>query len=410
MSRLSLLREERTRLMTEVTAANARYPNGAVMPAAEASSIEATLNKIETIDREINVESAALKIAAGADSWNFDGREVHVLRNAADIRRHYGAMDNSRAGRISLADFVRGVAGMATTDAVRASLSTGTDSAGGHLLPSVVMPSVLEALVPASAVLSAGAGMIPVDVGAKSYTQAAIDTIPTAAWRLENGTVSESDPTFRAVAAVPRSLAFLFKVSRELLADAANVEQALILAIAQAFAKEVDRAALRGTGTAPEPRGVLNTSGIIAVGNGANGASLATTKYANFFSALEQIMEANGPMTTAAIMSPRSRVVLGQLVDTTGQPLQLPDMLKPVNMLVTSQVPNALTVGSSSDCSEIYLGDFTRMALMFREQISIQKVDQLYAGTGQIGFICHVRADVMVQYPKAFAVVTGVRP
>lgn len=410
MSRLSLLREERQRLTTEVLTVNERYPDGTPMPAAEATRIEAICSKIESIDREINAESAALKIAAGSDSWTFDGRDVNVLRNAADIRRHYGAMDNSRGGKISLADFVRGVAGMATTDAVRASLSTGTDSAGGHLLPSVVMPSVLEALVPASAVLSAGAGMIPVDVGAKSYTQAAIDTIPTAAWRLENGTVSESEPTFRAVAAVPRSLAFLFKVSRELLADAANVEQALILAIAQAFAKEVDRAALRGTGTAPEPRGVLNTSGIIAVANGANGASLATTKYANFFTALQQIMEANGPMTTAAIMSPRSRVVLGQLVDTTGQPLQLPDMLKPVNMLVTSQVPNALTVGSSSDCSEIYLGDFTRMALMFREQISIQKVDQLYAGTGQIGFICHVRADVMVQYPKAFAVVTGVRP
>lgn len=410
MSRLSRLREERERLVGEVKALNARYPNGTPIPAADSARMDELLNCIDSVDRDINSETAAVQIAGGSDAWTLDGRDVKVLRSAADIRAHYGSKDNSRGGKVSLADFVRGVAGMATTDAVRASLTTGTDTAGGHLVPSIVMPAVLEALVPASAVLSAGAGIIPVDAGAKSYTQAAIDSIPTAAWRLENGSVAESDPTFRAVVAVPRSLAFFFKVSRELLADAANVDPALTLAIAQSFAKELDRASLRGSGTAPEPRGVSNTSGIIGVGNGANGASLATTKYANLFSGVQQILEANGPMPTAAILSPRSRIVLGQLADTTGQPLQVPQMLQDLKMLVTSQVPNALTVGTSNDCSEIYLGDFTRMAILMREQMSIQKVDQLFATTGQIGFVCHVRCDVMVQYPKAFAVVTGVRP
>jgi hypothetical protein len=34
---------------------------------------------------------------------------------------------------------------------------------------------------------------------------------------------------------------------------------------------------------------------------------------------------------------------------------------------------------------------------------------ELFALNGQVGFVCHVRADVAVQYPAAFAVVTGVR-
>ena len=73
-----------------------------------------------------------------------------------------------------------------------------------------------------------------------------LDTIPTAAWRAEAGAVSESDPAFRGVVMVPRSLAFRFKVSRELLADGVGIEDALKVAIAQAFAKELDRVALRG--------------------------------------------------------------------------------------------------------------------------------------------------------------------
>jgi hypothetical protein len=36
-------------------------------------------------------------------------------------------------------------------------------------------------------------------------------------------------------------------------------------------------------------------------------------------------------------------------------------------------------------------------------------LDGVYAATGQIGFICHARLDVAVEYPAAFAVVTGVR-
>ena len=309
---------------------------------------------------------------------------------------------------MGLADFIRGVADMSTTSSVRAALSEGTDTAGGYLVPPFVMPQVLEALVPLSAVLSAGASILPLDIGAKSYTQAAIDAVPTAAWRTESGNVPQSDPTFRAVVAQPKSLAFYFKVSRELLADGGNLETVLTTVIAQAFAKELDRAALRGSGTAPEPRGLLNTSGVGAVGNGVNGAALAG--YGNFFTAVQTVLQSDASMPTAAIMSPRSLVKLGGLIDTTNQPLAVPRMLQDMQMLATSQIPNNLVVGTSNDCSEIYIGDFKRVRFAMRERVSIQKLNELFATTGEIGFIGHVRADVMVEYPKAFAVVTGVRP
>ena len=364
--------------------------------------------RCEEIKAEIQaVEKGMQNLADRPNSH--DGGDIKVLRNSKDIRAHYAGISNSgRPGEeIRIDDFLRGVAGMKSSPAVHAALSTGTDTAGGFLLPNVVMPGILDALVPASALLSAGAGIVPLDTGAKSFTTAAIDTIPTAQWRLESGNVAMSEATFRAVVAAPKSLAFIFKVSRELLADAPNMASALNVTIAQAFAKELDRVGLRGSGAAPEPLGILNTAGIQIVSNGANG--LALGGYANLLTATQSILQADAPAPLAAIMSPRSLVKLAGLTDTTGQPIEKPSMLADWNMIATSQIPNDLTVGTSNDCSEIYVGDFSKVQFMMREQVSIQVVKELFADTGEVGFICHVRADIGVMYPKAIAVVKGVR-
>ena len=98
-----------------------------------------------------------------------------------------------------------------------------------------------------------------------------------------------------------------------------------------------------------------------------------------------------------------------RLVDTTGQPLQLPGMLQGVKLLQTSQLPINQTVGTSADCSEIYLGDFTKLCICMRESLNVQVLTETYAGNGQIGFMCHARVDLAVQYPQAFCVVSGVR-
>lgn len=369
-------------------------------------------------DEEVRAMHHAGTLIAGLNSM-IDGlenlqdeksRSRHgVMRNSADYRKHYGRHGGADdEGPIGIDDFFRGVANLPTTTSVRNALSVGTTTAGGYAVPSILMPLILDALAPSSALIQAGMGIVDTsDMGGKDYTTAAINAIPTAAWRAENGAVAESDPTFRGVVATPRSLAFFFKVSRELLADAPDIQRALLTAIGQAFAKALDRTGLRGSGVAPEPMGLLGTAGVHSVTNGADGASLSG--YANLFSAVEKILQADAPMPTAAIMSPRSLVMMGGLVDTTGQPLARPGLLEGVAQLNTSQVPNTLTVGASTDCSEIYVGDFTRMNMLLRESVSVQLLTERFAEVGQIGFLCHVRADFAVNYPAAFAVVTGVR-
>lgn len=343
------------------------------------------------------------------------GKPLLELRRGDNIEakfRDAGRLDAIPDGP-TFGDFIRAVAGQKSSDLAVKALTIGTDSQGGHLVPSALMPGVLSALAANSSLLQAGSRMVLVDgldAGAKTYTMAAVDTLPTAAWRAENGAVAESDPAFRAVVATPRSLSFYFRVSRELLADAVNLERVLPEIVGQAFAVAADRAGLIGSGTPPEPRGIRNIVGIQAVTNGANGASLATTRYANLMSATQAILGANGGLPTAAIMAPRTLVGFGSLADTTNQPLQRPDLLRNMQMVTTSQLPVNLTVGTSSDCTEIFVGNFERTVFVMRESVSIQRLNELFAANGQVGFLCHTRLDFIAEYPATLALVTGVRP
>lgn len=330
-----------------------------------------------------------------------------AMRTPAQFKAHY-AQKSEGGDKVALSDFVRGVAGMQTTEGAKAALGRGQDATGGFAVPDTVMPEILAALAPASSLLQAGAGVVPMDYGAKSVTTAAINTLPNAAWRAEHGALAQSEPTFRAVTAVPQSLAFMFKISRELLADAANMEAALRIAIGQAFAKELDRVGLRGSGTAPEPRGLLNTTGVQVVNHGgANGAKLDS--YSPILAGMEAIMNADGPMPNAVIAAPRSVIALAGLTDQAGQPVRKPELIQSLPMLHTSQIPTDLTTGTANDTSELYIGDFRQMYFLMRENVSIQLLKEAFASTGEIGFACHVRADVVIPYPQAFAVVKGVK-
>lgn len=359
---------------------------------------------------DVHTKLASAQMQGAEPTPTADDGVIHsfkAMRTPAQFKAHY-AQKSGGGDKVALSDFVRGVAGLRTTDGVKAALGRGQDAAGGFAVPHEVMPEILSALAPASSLLQAGAGVVALDHGAKSVTTAAINTLPNAAWRAEHDALAVSEPTFRAVTAIPQSLAFMFKISRELLADAANMEAALRIAIGQAFAKELDRVGLRGTGTTPEPRGLLHTDGVQVVNHGAaNGAKLDS--YAPILQGIGAVMAADGPMPTAVIAAPRSVIALAGLTDSTGQPIRKPELIQTLPMLHTSQIPVDLTTGTATDTTELYIGDFRQMYFLMRENVSIQLLREAFASTGEIGFACHVRADVVIPYPQAFAVVKGVK-
>jgi len=356
-------------------------------------------DRVSAIEKQLELDATK---AAYGQMHGTDASKV------SKFQAHYAAKPDYQASQepVTTADFLRGVAGMKTTDAVRAALSTGTGSAGGYSVPSRLAPAILDQLQNQSATLRAGARIELIDA-ASTYTFAATDTLPTAAWRLESGNVAESDPGFRAVVAAPKSLAFFFKCSRELLQDGQDLDRALNVAIGQAFAKAIDAAGLIGSGTNPEPRGIANTVGVHAISNGTNGASLTT--YAKILEAVGAIMTSDHAQPTALIAPHRDVLKFAGLADTLGQPLNKAPILSAMQMIGTSRLPTNLTVGSSTDCSQLILGDYSELVYVTRENLTIGRLNENFALTGQVGFVCHARVDVGVLRPKAFAVVSGVK-
>ena len=85
----------------------------------------------------------------------------------------------------------------------------------------------------------------------------------TAYWVAESGAVTESQQTIEQVNLSPRSLGAMTDISRKLLIQSSiDVENMVRNDLAQVIALEIDRAALYGLGSASEPLGLHNTTGI----------------------------------------------------------------------------------------------------------------------------------------------------
>lgn len=299
---------------------------------------------------------------------------------------------------LRVGQYLRSMAIGAKTDLEKRALAEGTDSAGGYTVPSVIAASLIDLLRAQSVCIQAGAVTLPLISDSNSIAKLATD--PTPAWRAENAAVAESDPTFANVLLTPRSLAVQVKVSRELLEDSLNLETELPRIMAAAMAKEWDRVALLGTGTAPQPRGIANTSGI-----GTAALAGALTSYAPLVTARTAIKTANAE-PTAIIMHPRDEGTLTGLTASDNQPLMAPAAIRELPMLTTTSIPT--NGGAGTDESTLFMGDFRHLYLGLRSVIRVDVLRELYAGNHQYGFVCHMRGDVAVAHAGAFHTTTAV--
>jgi HK97 family phage major capsid protein len=292
------------------------------------------------------------------------------------------------------------------SDVERRVLAEGTDSAGGFLTPELLAAQVIDLVRKKGRVFQAGASIVPVESDKQSIPR--IATGVTAAWRAENAAIAESDQVFERVTFTPRSLAVIVRLSEELFADmvpggGAAIENDIV----KALALELDRVVLRGSGTAPEPRGIVNQTGVNLVAfGGANGDT--PDDYGFLVDGVAAIRDDNG-QPNAILYSSRTQTQIDKLEDSTGQPLRAPRSISELPQLVTNQIPNNLTVGTSTDCTEVYVGDWPEALVGMRSSIQLRVLTERYADVGQIALRAMLRADVQLAHPALFAVVQGVR-
>lgn len=314
-----------------------------------------------------------------------------------------GVPPHSDLRGLTIGRYLRAMVTGASNEMERRALVGGTDSAGGYTVPDALSAQLIDLMRARAVAIQAGALTVPLTSDTNHIAKLASDPVP--AWRGEQGTVGESDPTFSRVTFAPKSLAVLVKVSRELLEDSLNLAQDLPRILAAAMARELDRVVFIGTGAASEPSGLDVIAGVQTLAHAA-----AISDYTPLVTARKSLMGQNVEQVSSYVMHPDVEAELGGLTDTTGQPLRHPPILdrpNPLNILTTTQLPTNLGVGENE--STIYAGDFRQLLIGVRSEVRVEVLRERYADTLEYGFLCHMRADVAAVHPEAFIRITGIQ-
>jgi HK97 family phage major capsid protein len=274
-------------------------------------------------------------------------------------------------------------------------------TAGGILIPPVLSARIAQLARNAMAVQRAGCAFVPMTSATLVMARQTADV--SAGWYAANASISEADATFDSVTFTARKMATLVRVENELLEDASNIDSVIQASIAAAIALEFDRVALIGTGTAPQPRGVYNTSGINTV------AAVGTpSSFDKFVQSLYQVRGANFE-PTGALYSTRTAQTLAQLKNSIGDVLHPPAEWAALPKFATNQIIN--NQGTNSDESYAVIGQFDQLAVGLRHgiQIEVSREASDVFPKDQTMIRATWRGDIQVLQPKAFSLMTGIK-
>lgn len=266
-------------------------------------------------------------------------------------------------------------------------LSEGTDADGGYLVPEEFERQIVVGLDEANVIRSL----------AKVITTGSERKIPVAAthstaqWTLENGAYTESNPTFDQKQIDAYKLTDLIRVSTELLQDSAfDLESYIAAEFARAFGIAEEQAFCVGTGT-NQPTGIFTAKGgNVGVTAAANNA-ITADELISLVYALKSPYRRNAKF----LMNDATISAIRKLKDGNGaylwQPsLQAgePDKLLGYDLYTSPYVP---TMAASA--YTVAFGDFKNYWIADRAGRTVQRLNELYATNGQIGYVATERVD-----------------
>ncbi len=298
-------------------------------------------------------------------------------------------------------------------DIVEKAMSEGTDTAGGFLVPEEYLLDIKERITARAVLRQLGMTTYPMKTDTLNIPR--ITGGGTAAWLGENAAGTPANATLAQLQLVAKKLMALIEVSNELIRDSnPRVEEVLRRDTAKVMALKEDIDFIRGTGTPPVPKGIINHSGINEVTLGANGG---TPSFDTIYDALYQV-ELNNGIANGFVFHPRTKNTLRKLKDSNNRyiynvnpSVKEPDTLVGLPALPTTQLPVNLTVGTSTDCSEIITGQFDEAIVGERDFMEFALDGSgKYFEKYQTAIRAIQREDFGLRTENVFTKVTGVRP
>lgn len=279
-------------------------------------------------------------------------------------------------------------------------LQVGTDSEGGFLVPDEFERTLVEALEEQN-IFRTLAHVIQTSSGDRKIPVVA--SKGTASWVDEEGAIPESDDGFGQVSIGAYKLGTMIKVSEELLGDSVfDLEAYVSREFARRIGNKEEEAFFTGDGTG-KPLGVLADNGGAEIGvtAAAAGAFTADEVFDLFYS-----LKAPYRKNAVFLMNDASVKALRKLKDSNGQYLWQPSLTAaaPDTLLgrpvYTSAFMPALEAGKKS----VLFGDLSYYWVADRQGRSFRRLGELFAPTGQVGFLATQRVDGKLILPEAVKV------
>lgn len=283
---------------------------------------------------------------------------------------------------------------------IQNALQVGTDSEGGFLAPDEFERTLIESLEEQN-IFRQLANVIKTSSGDRKIP--VVSTKGTASWVDEEGLIPESDDAFGQVSIGAYKLATIIKVSEELLNDSVfNLEQYIAKEFARRIGAKEEEAFFVGDGTG-KPTGIFAATGGAEVGVTAAGLTAIT---------LDEIMDLfyslKSPYRKNAIFTMNDSTVkaIRKLKDGNGQYIWQPSITAgaPDTILNRPVKTSAYIPTLGAGAKAIAFGDFKYYWVADRQGRSFQRLNELYAANGQVGFKATQRVDGKLILPEAIKV------
>ena len=272
---------------------------------------------------------------------------------------------------------------------VQNALQVGTDSEGGYLVPDEFERTLVEALQEEN-IFRQLAKIITTSSGDRKIPVVA--SKGSASWVDEEGVIPESDDAFGQVVIGAYKLATMIKISEELLNDSIfNLEQYIAREFARRIGAKEEEAFFVGNGTG-KPTGIFNATGGAAVGvTAASASAIAMDELLDLYHSLKAPYRNNAVFVT----NDSTVKAIRKLKDGSGQYLWQPSVrIGEPDTLLNRPIKTSVYVPEiAAGAKAVAFGDFSYYWIADRQGRSFQRLNELFAATGQVGFKATQRVD-----------------
>lgn len=394
MNKIQELREKRAKAWDAAKALlDTKRSNDGLLSAEDVATYEKMENDVVALGKEIDRLERQTALDAELNKPisepitakpNTQNAEVKTGRSSDEYKHAFWNVMRSKSPRY---------------DVVNA-LQVGTDSEGGYLVPDEFEGRLIQKLTENNVIRSL------CNVIQTSYGERKIPVVASkgaADWVDEEGSYPLSDDSFAQITLDAYKVATMIKVSEELLADSFfNIESYVSEQFGKRIGDAEESAFLNGNGVR-KPTGILNSTGGADIGVT---STVATNISADEIIDLVYALKAPYRKNAVFVMNDSTVKLIRKLKDGEGQYLwkpgiteNAPDMILG-HRIITSEFMPAVAAGNKT----IAFGDFSFYWIADRQGRMFKRLNELFATTGQVGFLASQRVDGKLILPEAIKV------